>query len=462
MKELFIYFLQVQIGIALLYLVYWLLLNKNTALPVKRFYLFGSVVIAFILPFIEFAEPATNNLNPINIVFDFHEIEPLSKLQFLPNAGTLRNFNQFNGLSIALSIYLIISALYLSVVFYDLNKLRKSIKTNKKVRSGKINFVINESYKSPFSFFNFIFTKSVQSIEKTPEYVHEMAHVQQLHSIDRLLVELSIPLLWVNPFIYLIRKSMIEVHEHLADLAVIGTGVEPIDYQKYLYLQLKSCHYLKMTSNFNYSLTKKRIMMISKNISIKKSIVRTLLSAILVIGIFVFYGFNNRTIQIPNEQIKSSEQVIPLNFSPSILPLKEGGEYWIGSHYGMRKHPISGTFKMHNGIDIVAATGTEVIAPADGLIIESEWKEEYGNRIKIKHEDKFVTVFAHLSRFNIKVGDFVKTKDIIGYVGSTGLATRAHLHYEIQKLPSTDPITYLNPADYIKNIKAIPEKEKNK
>jgi len=345
----------------------------------------------------------------------------------------------------------------------DLAKIIKSIKRNKKSKAGRLNFVLNEKYKSPFSFFNFIFTKSLKGIEHTPEYLHELAHVKQLHSIDRLLVEFLLPLLWINPFIYLFKKSMIEVHEHLADSAVLKNGIEATDYQQYLYLQLKSSQYLKLTSNFNYSLTKKRITMISKNISKRKSIVRTILSIALVSGIFIFYGFNNKRVIEPLVEVNTKYDNDSSDCIPSILPLKVGGEYWIGSHYGWRKLPIlSGSKKMHNGIDIVAPWGTEIIAPADGEIIEIKNSGGYGKHIKMNHNNQFITVYAHLSRYNVKEGDKVKSGDIIGYVGETGLSTAPHLHYEVRKEQDGKKFIYLNPADYIKNIKEIPTKKKSK
>lgn len=445
-----------------MYLVYRLLLSKNTSFIVKRIYLLFSLPIAFILPLIHFTGLKTNNLAPIGDVIDFN-FEKLSEIQFLPTTHEIGSGVNIDAYSLTLIIYLIISALLLVFVLRSFVKILKSIQTNRQIHKRRLCYVISDEYTNPFSFFKYLFTSTEKDFEETPEYLHELAHIQQLHSIDRLLVELLVPMLWINPFIYLFKKSLIEVHEHLADNAVLKAGMTPVDYQNYLYLQLKSGLYLKMTSNFNYSLTKKRITMISKNISKRKSILRTAISIILVTGIFVFYGFNNTEMIDPlvGMQITNEKQIIS-NPVPSILPLKAGGNYYIGSYYGMRKHPYLGKMKMHEGIDIVAEKGTEIIAPADGTVIEMKEDKNYGKYVKIKHGEEFVTLYAHLSGFKVKTGDIVKTSDVIGYVGNTGLSTRPHLHYEIRKYPDAKPITYYNPADYIKNIKEIPDTKSKK
>ncbi len=454
--------MKVNLAITLFYLIYRLLLSNRTPLRINRMFLLGSMAFSFILPLIQFPELLHYKFNPIVETIDFHYFDDFKQVQFLPTTDTIGSINKM-GLFPAISlIYLIISLLFQVVMLENLVIILHMIFTGKKLSQGKVRFIISEKYASPFSFFNCIFTKSEKNIGKTPEFLHELAHVQQLHSIDRLLVELLIPLLWINPFIYLFRKSIIEVHEHLADNAVIQNGVEPIDYQNYLFSKLKSGQYLKMTSNFNYSLTKKRIMMISNKKSKNKISLRISISLIAIAMIVIFYGFSNKKQINPLTEIAVVNQIVQQTQIPSILPLKESSEYLIASGFGNRKHPISGKMQMHNGIDITAAQGTPVIAPAEGLVIEAEYnKDAYGNRIKIQHGEEYVTVYAHLSGFNVKAGDKVKAYDVIGYVGSTGLATRAHLHYEIRKFPETEPISYLDPMDFIQNIKKIPQKHKS-
>ncbi len=105
----------------------------------------------------------------------------------------------------------------------------------------------------------------------------------------------------------------------------------------------------------------------------------------------------------------------------------------LSSSYGKRKHPILGYTKMHLGTDFAAPTGTPIMASGDGKIMKAGWCGGGGNCVKIRHNSTFQTVYAHMSKFGrgIKKGVRVKQGQIIGYVGSTGLSTGPHLHYEV-------------------------------
>ena len=105
----------------------------------------------------------------------------------------------------------------------------------------------------------------------------------------------------------------------------------------------------------------------------------------------------------------------------------------LSSSFGMRKHPILGFNKLHRGTDFAAPKGTPVMASGDGIVIRSRWCGGGGNCVKIKHNSTYSTVYAHLSKFasGIKEGVRVKQGRVIGYVGSTGMSTGPHLHYEV-------------------------------
>ena len=105
----------------------------------------------------------------------------------------------------------------------------------------------------------------------------------------------------------------------------------------------------------------------------------------------------------------------------------------LSSSFGLRKHPILGYNKMHRGTDFAAPMGTPIMASGDGVVIRARWCGGGGNCIKIKHNSTYSTVYAHLSKFakSIKTGARVRQGQIIGYVGSTGMSTGPHLHYEV-------------------------------
>ena len=105
----------------------------------------------------------------------------------------------------------------------------------------------------------------------------------------------------------------------------------------------------------------------------------------------------------------------------------------LSSSYGMRKHPILGYNKMHRGTDFAAPSGTPIMASGSGTVTRARWCGGGGNCIKIKHNSTYETIYAHMKAFakGIKEGKKVKQGQIIGYVGSTGLSTGPHLHYEV-------------------------------
>jgi len=113
--------------------------------------------------------------------------------------------------------------------------------------------------------------------------------------------------------------------------------------------------------------------------------------------------------------------------TPSIWPTHG----WLTGTFGGRSDPFTGEPGYHQGIDISTDKGQPVVAPADGTVESAAYTGDYGNLITLKHRFGLATRYGHLSAFAVKAGDQVKRGDTIGYVGSTGRSTGAHLHYEI-------------------------------
>ncbi|WP_125255436.1 M23 family metallopeptidase [Brevundimonas fluminis] len=109
------------------------------------------------------------------------------------------------------------------------------------------------------------------------------------------------------------------------------------------------------------------------------------------------------------------------------------GGYRMSSSFGYRRHPISGYRRMHQGIDFAAGTGTPIVAPADGVVVEARRWGGYGNWLRIRHSNGLESGYGHLSRYapGIRAGQRVRQGQVVAYVGSTGASTGPHLHYEI-------------------------------
>ena len=105
----------------------------------------------------------------------------------------------------------------------------------------------------------------------------------------------------------------------------------------------------------------------------------------------------------------------------------------ISSVFGMREHPILGSWRQHKGTDYAAAAGTPVRAIGDGVVVREGWGNGYGNVLEIRHRNGFVTRYGHLSRFasGVHAGSRVSIGQLVAYVGATGLATGPHLHFEV-------------------------------
>ena len=125
--------------------------------------------------------------------------------------------------------------------------------------------------------------------------------------------------------------------------------------------------------------------------------------------------------------------------TPWILPILVLGEddspgYWFSSGFGRRPHPLTGKYQFHNGLDIAASRGTPVIATANGVIAQIAKDPFFGNMIQIEHpSSQMKTLYGHLKNHadGLQVGQQVKRRQIIGYVGNSGRSTGAHLHYGV-------------------------------
>ena len=423
------------ICLTLFYSFYHFLLRKEKFFVLNRVFLLFSLLFSILYPLIHIKMPTT--LEPVINQFNFTEEIPLLGAQTWNNPISHEN-SHWSLTRIILIIYLAGCIVFLIRYFVQLARIWK-LSFSKKAEhtiKGKLKFITINAKAAPFSFFNRIFIPSEGILPEDMDKIilHEKIHAAHWHSFDMLLVEFFLVLQWFNPFAYRLRKAVIELHEYTADNSVIASGVDHLIYQSLLLNQVRESTIYCMASGFNYSLTKKRMAMISKIKTKKRAYTKFLFALPLLLLLLAASSNKYNDVNL----IKNGTLTTVLNSSniPSIVPV-QGEDVKIVSGYGMRVHPVYKVEKMHKGVDFSAPMGTPVIATADGTVrkVKTDYVKGkgYGMYIIIDHDNGYSTLYAQLSDYKVEEGQKVKTGYIIGNVGQSGMSTGPHLHYEVMK-----------------------------
>jgi len=268
MNSIFIYLIQSGICLVVLYLIYWLLMRKDTFFSVNRFYLILSVLISFTLPLLKFS-------------FPFQESN--SEYIYLLETISIRPETITESISSQLSLFQMLGILYISgVVIFFLRFIFQLFQIGTLINKYGIsenegfNLVITKPHFSSFSFFNIIFLANNIKDEKVIKeiIIHEKVHIQQKHSVDIILLELLSIIQWFNPFMWFYKNSIKNIHEFLADEGVLTEGIDKVDYQELLLNQSVGIQLIGVSNNFSpgqsiwsggQSLIKRRFIMMSKS-----------------------------------------------------------------------------------------------------------------------------------------------------------------------------------------------------
>src|SRR6056297_36317 len=433
------YLFEAAIIISCFYFFYELFMKRDTWFGFNRFFLLFGVVFSLLVPLLDFS--ASVDLADSKNQFEFNEYLYIGNTVNNLKEQTIESVSHFNFIFF---IYLLITGLYLLRFVYQFYKIIKTIHANEIIHDKNKKIVLLNDNKAPFSFFNYIFI-SRDDYGSRELLKHELVHAQQIHSIDVILLELILVFQWFNPFMYRYRRAFKEIHEYLADREVMKVNNDKIAYQKLIIDQIEKSFKVNLASHFNYSLTKNRIKMITRINSSKTAKLKLIF--IIPFTVFLLSAF---TIETATEKVFNTVKLQTIEKStkaPSIFPVKKIDGVEISSGFGMRMHPIYKIIRMHNAVDIVAPKRTAVFATDDGMIrkVKQNHREGkgYGRYIIIDHERGYSTLYAQLSGYNVKEGAVVKQGDIIGYVGSSGISTGPHLHYEVMKDGEN-----VNPEDY--------------
>ncbi len=434
------YILKVSISFILLYGIYWVLFKNKTFHTTNRLILIAILLSSITIPLLEFT-PKPNTIYQTLNNFEFGAFNGF--VGNVDNQLATEVDKSLTWISIFNVIYLI-GLIYFSVrFFFYLTNILVLRYRNRVKKDNKLTLIYTKNNLPPFSFFHWVFLPEdeFKTIKNHPIIDHENVHAKQWHSFDLILTELFCIFLWFVPFVYSFKNSIKSVHEFLADNKVASKTNSKAGYLKLLANETEKYMLIGLSSNFYCKTLKKRITMITKHKSSKLSKLQYLILlpvfALLIQSFSVVKNFKTET--TGNYPTSSKSDV------PSIIPIK--GDYKISSEYGMRMHPIKKKEMMHTGIDLKAKTGTPVVATADGIVIKSEFlKDTYGKVVVIKHNDTYTTLYSQLSEMKVEVGNKVKQGHIIGLVGSSGMSTGPHLHYEVRKDGEK-----VNPANYFIN-----------
>lgn len=284
MEAFEIYLLKSASLLSMLYLAYWLTIRNGSYYSWNRIFLMISLVISFLFPLLNFF-PQNIASNSYNFI-----LEPLV---VNPNFIPAKAISTSNTLSILTIIY-IGGATYFCLRFLsNIARIYFLYFRFPKYRFNEFKAVILDNDQAPFTFFNLLFiSRSDYESGNTDEIiVHEKAHRDEYHSFDIILLEIMTIIQWFNPFIWLFRFSLKSEHEFIADNKVLEEGFDKLKYQKLLFEKTLGITSLNLANNFNYSLLKKRLkMMTKKSNSIVK--IKYLLSMPTMLLIMILFAVN--------------------------------------------------------------------------------------------------------------------------------------------------------------------------
>lgn len=282
METIFIYFLKVNIALAVFYITYRLIFHKDTFFQLRRFTLLAFFAIALIYPFWEINEQVKTSIDIQPITVNLPEIlVSASETAAFP----WTDFLFYGYLSVG-GLLLLRFVIQLSAIFRIIKDSKTAIINGKQVH-------LLEKPASPFSFFKWIFIhpQGYKEEEVHEIITHETVHQQQLHSLDVIICELFTACCWINPFVWLLGKEMRNNHEYLADDAVVRSGFNTKNYQYHL-LEFTNYKTTAVLYNyFNVLSLKSRINMMNKKRTNSSAKVKYLLLLPLTAAL-AFFGNN--------------------------------------------------------------------------------------------------------------------------------------------------------------------------
>ncbi len=448
--------------------LYRWMLAKKVGFRICRAYLIVTMVLSVTIPIMDVPLYPSENVVRLSewTVFSFDDfsavpadLEEAVAVNHNSEAIKPESSAHITGKSIDLKLiltilYTLVGAISLALLAYNTARIYRLRSKSKLTYEEDYTLAEHEDIKTPFSFIRTIFMGfNYEPQERRQILTHEASHVRHRHSYERLFMSALRSIFWFNPFFWMAEKDLEEVQEWEADKDVLDEGWNLKTYRTTIFKQLFGYN-PDITCGLNHSLTKQRFIMMTQSHRGKGAWIR--LAATLPVIAATFFAFGCGTKQAEMTEVSTD--------------LTDGTEATYIDMCPPCDATVSNSFaagkagRPHTGIDYVLDEGDPVYAAADGEISSITRDDSNGLMLVLKHADGFETRYAHLSQVDIASTLSFKGKNsghdisghthhisttadhtgwtyngkvfkgqLIGYAGSTGRATGAHLHFELRQ-----------------------------
>ena len=463
--------------------LYRWMLAKKVSFRLCRVYLIVTMVLSVTIPMMDVPLYPSENLNRISewTLFSFDDF---STVPVVTEEAVAVNQNseaikaeastQITGRSIDLKLilailYTLVGVVSLALLAYNTARIYRLRSKSKLTYEEDYTLAEHEDIKTPFSFIRTIFMGfNYEPQERRQILTHEASHVRHRHSYERLFMSVLRSIFWFNPFFWMAEKDLEEVQEWEADKDVLDEGWNLKTYRTTIFKQLFGYN-PDITCGLNHSLTKQRFIMMTQSHRGKGAWLRLAATIPVIAATFFAFGCGTKQAEMTNEVSSDPANGTEATYIDMCPPC----DATVSNAFGAGNK--------HSGIDYVLNEGDPVYAAADGEVSAITRDDSNGLMLTLKHADGYETVYAHLSKVDIaskfnfngknsghdisghsyhisttadhtgwSFNGKVLKGQLIGYAGSTGRATGAHLHFEVRHNGNS-----VNPAPLFTSDKLI-------
>ena len=466
--------------------LYRWMLAKKVSFRLCRVYLIVTMLLSVTIPMMDVPLYPSENLTRLSewTVFSFDDfsavpvvIEEAVTVNQNSEAIKAEASTQITGRSIDLKLilailYTLVGVASLALLAYNTARIYRLRSKSKLTYEEDYTLAEHEDIKTPFSFIRTIFMGfNYEPQERRQILTHEASHVRHRHSYERLFMSVLRSIFWLNPFFWMAEKDLEEVQEWEADKDVLDEGWNLKTYRTTIFKQLFGYN-PDITCGLNHSLTKQRFIMMTQSHRGKGAWLRLAATLPVIAATFFAFGCGTKQAEMTNEVSSDLTNGTEATYIDMCPPC----DATVSNEF-----KADGAGRSHTGIDYVLNEGDPVYAAADGEVSAITRDDSNGLMLTLKHADGYETVYAHLSKVDIaskfnfngknsghdmsghsyhisttadhtgwSFNGKVLKGQLIGYAGSTGRATGAHLHFEVRHNGNS-----VNPAPLFTSDKLI-------